>query len=109
TGAETEAIVHLYEDEGERCVERLRGMFSFAIWDKRERKLFMARDRVGVKPLHYCLAGETLVFGSEIKSILQHPDVTREVNLEAISDFLTFGYVPAPPSAFPALHKLLPV
>jgi asparagine synthase (glutamine-hydrolysing) len=108
TGTDTEVIVHLYEDDGERCVERLRGMFSFAIWDKRERKLFMARDRVGVKPLHYCLAGETLVFASEIKSILQHPDVTREVNLEAITDFLTFGYVPDPASAFQGIHKLLP-
>src|SRR5438309_2515795 len=84
TGTDTEVIVHLYEDEGERCVERLRGMFAFALWDKRERKLFIARDRVGVKPLHYCLAGETLVFASEIKSILQHPAATREVHLEAI-------------------------
>src|SRR6266850_2140094 len=71
TGTDTEVIVHLYEDEGERCVERLRGMFAFAIWDKREQKLFIARDRVGVKPLHYCVAGETLVFASEIKSILK--------------------------------------
>jgi asparagine synthase (glutamine-hydrolysing) len=108
TGTDTEVIVHLYEDEGERCVERLRGMFAFAIWDKRERKLFIARDRVGVKPLHYCLAGDTLVFASEIKSILQHPAVTREVNLEAISDFLTFGYVPDPSSAFRGIFKLLP-
>jgi asparagine synthase (glutamine-hydrolysing) len=108
TGTDTEAIVHLYEDEGERCVERLRGMFAFAIWDKRERKLFIARDRVGVKPLHYCLVGETLVFASEIKSILQHPAVAREVNLEAISDFLTFGYVPDPASAFRGIFKLEP-
>src|SRR2546421_6793251 len=108
TGTDTEAIVHLYEDEGERCVERLRGMFAFAIWDKRERKLFIARNRVGVKPLHYCVTGETLVFASEIKSILQHPDVNREVNLEAISDFLTFGYVPDPASAFRGIFKLLP-
>jgi asparagine synthase (glutamine-hydrolysing) len=108
TGTDTEVIVHLYEDEGERCVERLRGMFAFAIWDKRERTLFIARDRVGVKPLHYCVAGETLVFASEIKSILQHPAVTREVNLEAISDFLTFGYVPDPASAFRGIFKLEP-
>lgn len=108
TGTDTEAIVHLYEEEGERCVERLRGMFSFAIWDKRERKLFIARDRVGVKPLHYSLTGDTLVFASEIKSILQHPAVTREVNLEAISDFLTFGYVPDPTSAFRGIFKLPP-
>ena len=83
-------------------------MFAFAIWDKRERKLFIARDRVGVKPLHYCLTGETLVFASEIKSILQHPAITREVNLEAISDFLTFGYVPDPASAFRGIFKLEP-
>jgi asparagine synthase (glutamine-hydrolysing) len=108
TDTDTEVIVHLYEDEGERCVERLRGMFSFAIWDKRERKLFMARDRVGVKPLHYCLAGDTLVFASEIKSILQHPAVNRDVNLEAVSDFLTFGYVPDPASAFQGILKLMP-
>ena len=108
TGTDTEVIVHLYEDEGERCVERLRGMFAFAIWDKREQKLFIARDRVGVKPLHYCVAGETLVFASEIKSILQHPAVNREVNMEAISDFLTFGYVPDPASAFRGIFKLMP-
>jgi asparagine synthase (glutamine-hydrolysing) len=108
TGTDTETIVHLYEDEGERCVERLRGMFAFAIWDKREKKLFIARDRVGVKPLHYCLAGETLIFASEIKSILQHPAVSREVNLEAVSDFLTFGYVPDPASAFRGIFKLEP-
>jgi len=108
TGTDTEVIVHLYEDEGERCVERLRGMFAFAIWDTRKRALFLARDRVGVKPLHYCLTGETLVFASEIKSILQHPLVDREVNLEAISDFLTYGYVPDPASAFRGIFKLMP-
>jgi asparagine synthase (glutamine-hydrolysing) len=108
TGTDTEVIVHLYEDEGERCVERLRGMFAFAIWDKRDRKLFIARDRVGVKPLHYAIVGDTLIFASEIKSILQHPAVTREANLEAISDFLTFGYVPDPASAFKGIYKLLP-
>ena len=93
TGTDTEAIVHLYEDEGERCVERLRGMFAFAIWDKRERKLFIARDRVGVKPLHYCLAGETLVFASEIKSILQHPAATLECvpHVEGDGAGLSFG------------------
>jgi len=106
TGTDTEVIVHLYEDEGERCVERLRGMFAFAIWDKREHKLFMARDRVGVKPLHYCVTGDTIVFASEIKSILQHPQVNREVNLEAVSDFLTFGYVPDPASSFKGIYKL---
>src|SRR5215475_7043041 len=108
TRTDTETIVHLYEDEGERCVERLRGMFAFAVWDRRERRLFLARDRVGKKPLHYALAGRTLVFGSEIKSLLQHPGVKREVNLQAVSDFLSFGYVPDPATAFTGVCKLPP-
>jgi asparagine synthase (glutamine-hydrolysing) len=108
TRTDTETIVHLYEDEGERCVEWLRGMFAFAIWDRRARRLFLARDRVGKKPLHYALAGRSLVFGSEIKSLLQHPDVTREVDLRAISDFLSFGYVPDPATAFSGVSKLPP-
>jgi asparagine synthase (glutamine-hydrolysing) len=108
TQTDTETIAHLYEDEGERCVERLRGMFAFAVWDRRERRLFLARDRVGKKPLHYALAGRTLVFGSEIKSLLQHPGVKREINLRAISDFLSFGYVPDPATAFAGVRKLPP-
>jgi asparagine synthase (glutamine-hydrolysing) len=108
TRTDTETIVHLYEDEGERCVERLRGMFAFAIWDRRKRQLFIARDRVGKKPLHYTQIGRTLIFGSEIKSILQHPGVSREVDLQAISDFLSFGYVPDPVTAFKGIAKLPP-
>ena len=108
TESDTEVIVHLYEDEGEACVERLRGMFAFAIYDKRERKLFMARDRVGVKPLHYAVVAGGIVFGSEIKSLLQHKDVNREVNFEAISDFFSYGYVPDPHSAFRGIEKLPP-
>src|SRR5215831_18002914 len=108
TRTDTETIAHLYEDEGERCVERLRGMFAFALWDRRNRSLFLARDRVGKKPLHYAMAGRTLVFGSEIKSLLQHPGVKREINLQAISDFLSFGYVPDPATAFTGVNKLPP-
>jgi len=108
TRSDTETIAHLYEDEGERCVDRLRGMFAFAVWDCRERRLFLARDRVGKKPLHYALAGRTLVFGSEIKSLLQHPGVKREINLQAVSDFLSFGYVPDPATAFDGVYKLPP-
>jgi asparagine synthase (glutamine-hydrolysing) len=108
TRTDTETIAHLYEDEGDRCVERLRGMFAFAIWDRRERSLFLARDRVGKKPLHYAMAGRTLVFGSEIKSLLQYPGVKREINLPAISDFLSFGYVPDPATAFTGIRKLPP-
>jgi asparagine synthase (glutamine-hydrolysing) len=108
TRTDTETIVHLYEEEGERCVEKLRGMFAFAIWDWRNRALFLARDRAGKKPLHYALVGDTLLFGSEIKSLLQYPGIERKVNLEAISDFLTFGYVPDPATAFAGVHKLPP-
>src|SRR5499426_1198014 len=108
TRTDTETIAHLYEDEGERCVERLRGMFAFAVWDRRERRLFLARDRVGKKLLHYAMVGRTLVFGSEIKSLLQHPGVKREINLQAISDFLSFGYVPDPATAFDGVSKLPP-
>jgi asparagine synthase (glutamine-hydrolysing) len=108
TGSDTEVIVHLYEEEGERCVERLRGMFGFAIWDERNRALLLARDRVGKKPLHYALADGTLVFGSEIKSLLQHPSIQRDVCLESIADFLTFGYVPEPATAFRGIHRLPP-
>lgn len=108
TRSDTETIIHLYEEEGERCVERLRGMFGFAIYDQNKRKLFLARDRVGKKPLHYTVVNNTLLFGSEIKSLLQHPDLTRNVNFEAISDFLSFGYVPDPATAFRGISKLPP-
>jgi asparagine synthase (glutamine-hydrolysing) len=108
TKTDTETIVHLYEEEGERCVEKLRGMFAFAIWDSRDRALLLARDRVGKKPLHYTLAGDTLVFGSEIKSLLQYSKTRREVNLEAISDYLSYGYIPDPATAFNDIYKLPP-
>lgn len=108
TNTDTEVIVHLYEEEGEACVEKLRGIFAFAIYDKHKRQLFLARDHVGVKPLYYALVGSEIIFGSEIKAILQHPALTREVNLEAISGFLTFGYVPDPDTAFLGIKKLAP-
>jgi asparagine synthase (glutamine-hydrolysing) len=108
TRSDTETIVHLYEEEGERCVERLRGMFAFAIWDQRDHKLFIARDRVGKKPLHYAFVRGTLIFGSEIKSLLQHPAIERKVNPKAISDFLSFGYVPDPATAFQNILRLPP-
>jgi asparagine synthase (glutamine-hydrolysing) len=108
TRTDTETIVHLYEEYGERCVERLRGMFAFAIWDSRNQSLFLARDRAGKKPLHYAMVGSTLVFGSEIKSMLQYSRLERSVNIEAISDFLSFGYIPDPVTAFKGIHKLPP-
>ncbi|MCA1614211.1 MAG: asparagine synthase (glutamine-hydrolyzing), partial [Acidobacteria bacterium] len=107
--SDTEVIVHAYEEYGAACVESLRGMFAFAIWDERERTLFIARDRVGKKPLYYTLTPRgTLVFGSELKSLLEHPEVGRELNLEALDAYLTFGYVPDPLSIFRDVHKLPP-
>lgn len=109
TNSDTEAIVHAYEEYGPACANHLRGMFAFAIWDDQTRELYIARDRVGKKPLYYTLTnGNTLVFGSELKSILEHPDVKREINLEALDAYLTLGYVPDPLSIFRNVHKLPP-
>ena len=109
THSDTEAIVHAYEEYGSACVERFRGMFAFAVWDARARKLFIARDRVGKKPLYYTLTRQgTLIFGSELKSLLEHPEVRREINPPALDAYLAFGYVPDPLSIFRGIHKLPP-
>ena len=109
THSDTETIVHAYEEYGPACLNHLRGMFALAIWDDKKREAFIARDRVGKKPLYYTVTpGQTLVFGSEIKSILEHPDVKREMNLEALDAFLTLGYIPDPLSIFQNIHKLPP-
>jgi asparagine synthase (glutamine-hydrolysing) len=109
THSDTEAIVHAYEEYGAACANYLRGMFAFAIWDDRTRELYIARDRVGKKPLYYTVTpGGTLIFGSEIKSILEHPHVTTEINLEALDAYFTLGYVPDPLTIFRDIHKLPP-
>ena len=106
---DTEAIVHLYEDLGENCVGELRGMFAFAIWDSRTETIFIARDRLGIKPLHYTvLDGKSLVFGSEIKAILQDEAVPRRVNLDALSEYISLLYVPDPATMFAGVQKLPP-
>jgi asparagine synthase (glutamine-hydrolysing) len=109
THSDTESIVHAYEEYGAGCVEHLRGMFGFALWDERKRELFIARDRAGKKPLYYTLTPTgTLVFGSELKSLLEHPEVERELDVEALDAYLTFGYVPDPLSIFRGIRKLPP-
>lgn len=106
--SDTEVIVHLYEEYGMDCLSRLRGMFAFAIWDGRRNSLFLARDRIGKKPLYYHLSGDTLVFASEIKSILECPWVKAGVNWQAIDCFLGLQYIPTPMTAFLGIHKLPP-
>ncbi|HST52881.1 MAG TPA: asparagine synthase (glutamine-hydrolyzing) [Pyrinomonadaceae bacterium] len=109
THSDTEAIVHAYEEFGPACVEHLRGMFAFAIWDSRKRELFVARDRAGEKPLYYTTTPEgTFVFGSELKCLLEHTEVRRETDAEALDAYLTFGYVPDPLTIFRDVHKLPP-
>ena len=108
TRSDTEVIVHLYEDMGDECVHQLRGMFAFALWDRKRRRLLIARDRVGKKPLVYSHRRGTLWFGSEAKAILQDPSVPRDADLDAIDCYLQFGFVPDPLSTFSALRKLPP-
>ena len=108
TASDTEVIVHLYEDFGDECVQHLRGMFGFAVWDSRKRRLLLARDRLGIKPLYYSRADGRLVFGSEIKAILQHPSVQIRMNLESLNHFLSLKYVPAPLTMFEGIHALPP-
>jgi asparagine synthase (glutamine-hydrolysing) len=106
TRSDTEVIVHGYEEWGDRAVERFRGMFAFALWDERRRRLLLARDRAGVKPLHYAELPDGIVFGSEIKSLIEDPDVPRDWSAEAIDAFLTLLYIPAPRTVFDAIRKL---
>jgi len=108
TDCDTEVIVHAYDEYGADCPKHLRGMFAFAIWDARREELFLARDRVGKKPLLYAHFDNQLIFGSEFGALLQHPDISREINREAIHHYLTFMCVPAPLTAYRDIHKLEP-
>jgi asparagine synthase (glutamine-hydrolysing) len=108
TKADTEAIIHAYEEWGVDCVEKLNGMFAFAIWDDRKQRLFLARDRIGIKPLYYFQDNDQLVFGSELKSIVQISTVPREIEPKALDTFLTFEYIPSPYSIFKNVFKLPP-
>lgn len=106
--SDTEVVLHLYEELGDKCVEALDGMFAFALWDERRKRLFLARDRVGKKPLFYGQAGSTFVFGSEVKALLQHPAVAAEISLEALPCYFTFGYAPQGQTFYRGLHQLKP-
>jgi len=108
TRSDTEVIVHLYEEYGQECVQKLRGMFAFAIWDSTNKSLFLARDRVGIKPLYYYLNEKFISFGSEIKALFADPAVTREIDPSMIDRFLTYYYVPGSQTLFRNVFKLDP-
>ncbi len=109
TQSDTEVIVHAWEAWGERCVERFRGMFAFALWDRKKQTLFLARDRLGVKPLYYALLpDQTFIFGSELKSLLAHGALAREIDPHAIEEYFALGYVAEPRTIYRQAKKLPP-
>jgi asparagine synthase (glutamine-hydrolysing) len=105
---DTEVIVHAYEEYGANCVQWLRGMFAFALWDRNRGELILARDRIGIKPLYYYLDGQKLIFASEIKAILQVPDIEVEINPQALYYYVGYEFVPAPDTIFRRIYKLPP-
>ena len=108
SNSDTEVIIHLYEEKGVQCLDRLNGMFAFAIWDGSKKTLFLARDRIGKKTLHYCRYDGGIVFGSEIKALLKHPEVVREIDPGSLSKYLSYEYVPAPDTIFKSIRKIRP-
>lgn len=109
TRSDTEVIVHAWEAWGEACVERFRGMFAFGLWDEKQQTLFLARDRLGVKPLYYAqLPDGMVVFGSELKSLMAHGAIRRDLDPRSVEDYFAFGYVPEPRTIFTSAHKLAP-
>ncbi len=108
TRSDNEAIIHLYEKYGTKCVDHLNGMFAFALWDKNKNLLFLARDRMGVKPLYYALQNNSIYFSSEIKGLLALPEIKRDLNLEGLNKYLTFENVPSPHSIIKNIFKLEP-
>lgn len=108
TKSDTETLVHAYEEYGEEMAKKLNGMFAFAIWDEKKQKLFMARDRAGIKPMYFYKSADLLAFGSEVKTILKNPAYNKKISLEALNYYCYLGYVPADFSLFSGVHKLLP-
>jgi asparagine synthase (glutamine-hydrolysing) len=108
TRSDTETVLHAYEEWGESCVENLRGMFAFAIWDTKEKILFLARDRLGIKPLFYGECNGKFYFASEMKAILEDPDFARDIDEIALTNYFTLSYIPAPLAIFKNIRKLLP-
>jgi asparagine synthase (glutamine-hydrolysing) len=105
---DSEVIVHAYEEYGESCLDHFNGMFAFAVWDTHERRLMLARDRLGIKPLYYWSNSRRIVFASELKAVVADPQIPREIDLCALDQFLTLEYIPGPRTIFQDVHKLLP-
>ncbi|MDB4349694.1 asparagine synthase (glutamine-hydrolyzing), partial [Omnitrophica bacterium] len=108
TKSDTEVIIHLYEEKGVDCLNDLRGMFAFCIWDIKKQSLFLARDRVGQKPLFYFCQDGVFLFGSEIKAILEHDALKRELDTKSLDGYFTYGYIPAPRTMFKGIRQLMP-
>jgi asparagine synthase (glutamine-hydrolysing) len=108
TNSDSEVILHAFEEFGYECLNQFNGMFAFAIWDTRRRSLFLARDRIGIKPLYYWASKQKLVFGSELSALLAHPNVPRDIDYIALDQFLTLEYIPSPRSILQGINKLLP-
>src|SRR5207247_5775727 len=108
TRSDTETILHLYKEEAEACVRRLRGMFAFALWDRNRQRLLLARDRLGIKPLYYAITDRGLLFGSEIKAILAAGDIQPILNEAILPEYLATGFVSGEETFFRGIRKLLP-
>jgi len=108
TRSDTEVIIHAYEQWDITCLDRFNGMFAFALWDANKRQLFLARDRIGIKPLYYHHNNDTFIFASELKALLQIKDIPRQLDYQSISDYFSWGFIPAPKTIFRHIKKLLP-
>ncbi|MEM9541345.1 MAG: asparagine synthase (glutamine-hydrolyzing), partial [Cyanobacteria bacterium P01_E01_bin.42] len=108
TATDTEILVHAYEEFGDEFLEYLNGMFAFALWDDRRKRLIIGRDRMGIKPLYYTLHDDALIFGSELKTILAYPNLPRAIDLVALNEYLSFEYIPTPRTIFQGISKLPP-
>jgi asparagine synthase (glutamine-hydrolysing) len=108
TRSDTEVIIHAYQEYGKECLKYFRGMFAFCIWDRKKKELFLARDRLGKKPLYYYIDDKKFIFASEIKAILQDEYVKREIDVKALSDYFTYHYIPFPETIFKGIYKLPP-
>ena len=108
THSDTEVLVHGYEEYGASIVSKLHGMFALALWDAKSAQLLLARDRLGKKPLHYCVLQDSIVFGSEIKSLLLHDSIKKAIDIETLDDYISYGYVLSPRTIFKNVKKLEP-